>query len=738
MNHSRDLIGKTILGYRVIEQIGSGGFGTVYKVSKTNESGEYTYALKHITLPTETQYNYVLSSMGGDYEKADHYFKNVLSDIVYEINILSSLSEKNSNNVVTYYDNEIVKQDNPIRYDIYIRMEYLTPLATYVRNNEMRVNDIIDLGIDILSALDLCHSNHIIHRDIKDDNIFVNKDGKCKLGDFGIAKVLKDTSKAASMKGTPAFIAPEVFLGQEKYSNVVDLYSLGIVLYKIMNDSRLPFLPAYPKDYEMDDVDHAIGRRLAGEIPDLPTNARNEFGEILVKAISSKEQRYQHAKDFADALKDMKNHLSNDYLERVINKNMVEAASNRKTMSSTMGGLSDRTVGVDFARDAREFSHTLKISPDELEGVVNKYVTEKRYQNNTINEQTMKQPDTILNSESQNKVIIEQQPPTNRTYNNLLSVTDASKPEFNGIRDILAEEVSVPTEALRQASRNHNNSVVGLTSKNIIIGGLYPGAGSTFVAMCLARALNYLSIENAFVESPINVPELYHLLYGDKNAPQPVKDPFNRDAFISYRFVTDEIIEDYAVTNNSLKWTDGSTIWYPVNPKGLEKEWTYHHGLRLLQFVKSPITIFDVSNHWNHEYVRNACNDANEIIFVCDTMPSKYARRDTADNIQLLNEWRRKGKSVHVVGNRDVPSSSEGKIEWLESMPLAPTFLVPNIPHVQVIEAQWNSGIVQDDASIKEILLSACLPFLKVILPETMPIGAPVAKKGGFLSRLFS
>lgn len=358
MRNQQDLIGKVVLGYQVDEHIGSGGFGTVYKVSKSNESGKYVYALKHITIPTEVQYNSVLSSMGGDFSKADNYFKSELSNIVNEINILNSLSEMNSSHVVAYYDNDIVKQENPLRYDIYIRMEYLTSLSKYMMQNEMKVQDVINLGVEVLSALELAHANNIIHRDIKDDNIFINRDGKYKLGDFGIAKILKDSTKAASMKGTPAFIAPEVYSGKETYSNAVDLYSLGIVLYKLMNFYRLPFLPAYPEDYEMDDVDKAIGRRLTGEVPNLPANANNEFGQVIVRAISTKENRFRSAREFIDALNLVKSNLQCDELERVINKQIFEAKFQNNQNSNTMNNFNSRindyetTAGADVFRNS--------------------------------------------------------------------------------------------------------------------------------------------------------------------------------------------------------------------------------------------------------------------------------------------------------------------------------------------------------------------------------------------------
>lgn len=116
------MIGETILGYTVNEKIGSGGFGTVYKVSKTNASGTYTRALKHITIPSQKQYVDVLNSMGGDYSKADDYFASVLKEIVNEIQIISSLSEAGTQNIVRYYENDIVETNSPKRYDIYISL----------------------------------------------------------------------------------------------------------------------------------------------------------------------------------------------------------------------------------------------------------------------------------------------------------------------------------------------------------------------------------------------------------------------------------------------------------------------------------------------------------------------------------------------------------------------------------------------------------------------------------------
>ena len=262
-----NLCGQNIMDYTVQDEIGSGAFSTVYRAVKTNASGSYVRALKHIEIPSEKQYTSVLNSMGGDMSKADNYFSEMLTNIISEIRILNDLSEKGVQHIVRYYENDIRVMDAPRHYDVFILMEYLMPIEEYIAKSEFRVRDVVDLGIDILEGLKACHDNGIIHRDIKDDNIFVSDQGEYKIGDFGVSKVLKDGSKAESLKGTPNFLAPEVYLGKSGYTKSVDLYSLGVVLYRLLNYSRNPFLPQFPQQYFTQDEDTAFERRMNGEVP---------------------------------------------------------------------------------------------------------------------------------------------------------------------------------------------------------------------------------------------------------------------------------------------------------------------------------------------------------------------------------------------------------------------------------------------------------------------------------------
>lgn len=296
------LINKKILGYTVSEKIGSGAFGTIYKAVKINPSGRYVRALKHISIPSERQYYSVLNSMGGNVSKANSYFTQMLNNIVSEIQILNELSEKGEQYVVRYYENDIFMTDSPRKYDIFILMEYLTPLVKYMNNRKILVKDVMKMGIDVLRGIKSCHENGVIHRDIKEENIFVSNEGVYKIGNFGISKVMKDSSKAESLKGTPDYLAPEVYIGKEGYTKSVDLYSLGIVLYRMLNHGRNPFLPRFPQQYFSQDEDKAFEERMSGKTPAIPDLGGEKIGQVLIKALSKSSERFDTANEFIMAL----------------------------------------------------------------------------------------------------------------------------------------------------------------------------------------------------------------------------------------------------------------------------------------------------------------------------------------------------------------------------------------------------------------------------------------------------
>lgn len=187
--------------------------------------------------------------------------------------------------MVSYEDHEIIPHEDGLGWDILIRMELLHPLLEYAYEHPFSRRDIIKLGMDMCSALELCQKYNIIHRDIKPENIFVSDNGNFKLGDFGIARTIEKSSADLTKTGTYTYMAPEVFRGED-YGFSVDIYSLGIVLYRLINKNRTPFLPESPQEITSKDEESAQARRMHGDPIPLPFYSEGRLPEIVLKACS--------------------------------------------------------------------------------------------------------------------------------------------------------------------------------------------------------------------------------------------------------------------------------------------------------------------------------------------------------------------------------------------------------------------------------------------------------------------
>lgn len=273
--------------------IGEGGFGKVYKIERKEFGNTYVSALKHIKVPrSQSEVKSILAD-GMTEKEAEKYFENCTEDIVKEIVLMSKL--KGNSNIVSYEDHKVIKTEGKIEWNIFIRMELLTGLVDYISKNTITKRDVIQLGIDMCRALETCQKFNIIHRDIKPENIFISATGQYKLGDFGIARQIEKTVSGLSKKGTFTYIAPEVYKG-EPYGSTVDIYSLGIVMYRLLNNNRVPFMPAYPNPITHNDREIALVKRMSGQSFDKPVNADGRLAEIVLKAAAyNPKERYESA-----------------------------------------------------------------------------------------------------------------------------------------------------------------------------------------------------------------------------------------------------------------------------------------------------------------------------------------------------------------------------------------------------------------------------------------------------------
>ena len=281
-------------GWEVVRKIGEGSFGGVYEIHRTLPDGRVEKAaLKKLTVPKDNSEIRELYSQSFSKENITAHYKDQMRELVNEYTLTQELN--GCRNVVACHDVQCVQHTDGIGWDIYIRMELLKPLKL-VLSADYQEMAVLKLGLSLCNALLACQEHHIVHRDIKPENILVSDRGEFKLGDFGIAKVSEKTA-TGTMTGTMGYMAPEV-ANRWHYGAQADIYSLGMVLYWMMNQRTLPFLPYPPAIPTAVQRQEAANRRFAGESFPPPINGSRELKAIVMKACAfSTDKRYQTVRE---------------------------------------------------------------------------------------------------------------------------------------------------------------------------------------------------------------------------------------------------------------------------------------------------------------------------------------------------------------------------------------------------------------------------------------------------------
>ena len=270
------MINQTIAQYQILEKLGEGGMGIVYKAHDTIL--DRVVALKFLP--------HYLTSDAAEKERFYH-----------EARAASALSHQN---ITTIF--EIKEFEN----QLYLAMEYIEgkTLKKLVEEEMPSIKNILDIAIQVCDGLAAAAEKGVIHRDIKSDNIMLNPKSQVKIMDFGLAKLkgASNLTKSGSTVGTAAYMSPEQTMG-EKIDHRSDIFSFGVVLYELLT-GKLPFRGEHQA---------AIGYSIVNEEPQpiarFNEKVTPEIERIVSKALAKDtDERYQHIDDMlADLRRERKN-----------------------------------------------------------------------------------------------------------------------------------------------------------------------------------------------------------------------------------------------------------------------------------------------------------------------------------------------------------------------------------------------------------------------------------------------
>ena len=296
-----------IYPWKVVQKIGSGKFSEVFEVmNKENPSLPHKALKVKGMSKIEYAHDYIdfdkkptKACIDSAYIEAQITAK-INKQWIHEVEITKDLAP--CKHIMKIHDHRVIQDKESDSVTIFIWTDLLTPLNAYIRSQSLTIKDVLTIGIQICEAIECLNNASIIHRDIKPSNILVSDDGDFILNDFDLSIIHKKPNISTPAVGTYNFMAPEIFNGKS-YNKSVDVYSLGIVLYQLLNDNKLPFQEDYFSALSWKERNSIMRKRFADRAIKSPFHAESGLDKIILKAIAfAPRERFSDAKTLKKSL----------------------------------------------------------------------------------------------------------------------------------------------------------------------------------------------------------------------------------------------------------------------------------------------------------------------------------------------------------------------------------------------------------------------------------------------------
>ena len=246
---------EQIAGYRLIDRLGEGAMGSVYKA-------------RQLSLDRDVAVKVLAPHLSDDAEYVERFVREA-----------KAVARLNHTNIISGID---VGDAGGVKYLVMEYADGATVASLLERGGAMDEERVLWIGVQIARALDHAHRNNLVHRDVKPDNIIITKDGVAKLCDLGLARTEQHEGEEPTRMGTAAYISPEQARGDTDVTERTDLYSLGATLFHMLT-GREPF--------EAADVSAVLAKHLTEEAPSVrrfdPTVS--ERTDLLVRTLMAKD-----------------------------------------------------------------------------------------------------------------------------------------------------------------------------------------------------------------------------------------------------------------------------------------------------------------------------------------------------------------------------------------------------------------------------------------------------------------